>query len=51
LPAEQYAINTGHHPEEFTQKNIDAFRRQLKMMGFSYDYHKEVDTTDPHYYK
>jgi leucyl-tRNA synthetase len=51
LPAEQYALTTGHHPEEFTQKNINAFRKQLKMMGFSYDYQKEVNTTDPHYYK
>lgn len=51
LPAEQYAINTGNHPNEFTQKNIQNFRRQLKSLGFSYDYDKEVDTTDPKYYK
>lgn len=51
LPAEQYAINTGNHPNEFTQKNIQNFRRQLKSLGFSFDYDKEVDTTDPAYYK
>ena len=51
LPAEQYAIKTGNHPEEFTQKNIKNFRRQLKSLGFSFDYNKEVDTTDPAYYK
>ncbi|MDR1235265.1 MAG: leucine--tRNA ligase [Mycoplasmataceae bacterium] len=51
LPAEQYAIDTGNDPESFTKKNIDIFRKQLQMMGFSYDYDKEVNTTDPHYYK
>ena len=51
LPAEQYAIANGCNPVEFTQKNIDVFRQQLKSLGFSYDYDKEVDTTDPNYYK
>ena len=51
LPAEQYAINTNNHPSTFTKQNIDHFREQLKMLGFSYDYNKEVDTTDPKYYK
>ena len=51
LPAEQYAINTNKHPASFTKQNIDHFREQLKMLGFSYDYNKEVDTTDPKYYK
>ena len=51
LPAEQYAIKTGNHPNEFTLKNIDNFRRQLKSLGFSYDYDKEVNTTDPKFYK
>ena len=51
LPAEQYAINTNNHPATFTKQNIDHFREQLKMLGFSYDYNKEVDTTDPKYYK
>ncbi|MDD1359345.1 leucine--tRNA ligase [Metamycoplasma hyosynoviae] len=50
LPAEQYALKTGNNPMEFTQKNIDNFRRQLKVMGFSYDYDKEINTTDPKYY-
>lgn len=50
LPAEQYALKTGNHPAEFTLKNIDNFRRQLKSMGFSYDYDKEINTTDPKYY-
>ncbi|NOY93021.1 MAG: leucine--tRNA ligase [Deltaproteobacteria bacterium] len=49
LPAEQYAIKTGTHPRDTTQKNIDTFRRQLKMLGFSYDWSREVDTTDPSY--
>ena len=47
LPAEQYAIETGTHPRVTTQKNIDTFRRQIKMLGFSYDWDREVDTTDP----
>ncbi|MBM4067746.1 MAG: leucine--tRNA ligase [Planctomycetes bacterium] len=51
LPAEQYAIETGTHPRETTQKNIATFRRQIKMLGFSYDWDREVDTTDPKYFK
>ena len=51
LPAEQYAIQTGTHPRITTQKNIDTFRRQIKMLGFSYDWDREVDTTDPKYFK
>src|SRR5262249_37075758 len=51
LPAEQYAIETGTHPRVTTQQNIETFRRQIKMLGFSYDWNREVDTTDPHYFK
>jgi leucyl-tRNA synthetase len=51
LPAEQYAIETGTHPSATTQKNIETFRRQIKMLGFSYDWDREVDTTDPNYVK
>ncbi len=51
LPAEQYAIDTGTHPRTTTLKNIDTFRAQLKMLGFSYDWSREVDTTDPGYVK
>src|SRR5664280_878744 len=51
LPAEQYAIDTGTHPAIVTKKNIDTFRRQIQMLGFSYDWDREVDTTDPHYFK
>ncbi|MBM3891549.1 MAG: leucine--tRNA ligase, partial [Verrucomicrobia bacterium] len=51
LPAEQFAIETGTHPAETTAKNIDTFRRQIQMLGFSYDWNREVDTTDPAYYK
>jgi leucyl-tRNA synthetase len=51
LPAEQYAIDTGTHPAVTTKKNIDTFRRQIQMLGFSYDWDREVDTTDPHYFK
>ncbi len=51
LPAEQYALQTGNHPKEFTNKNIDNFRRQLQSLGFCFDYSKEVNTTDPKYYK
>lgn len=51
LPAEQYAIDTGQHPREFTVKNIDTFRRQIKSLGFSYDWDREFSTTDPEYYK
>ena len=51
LPAEQYAIKTGTHPADTTQKNIDNMRRQIKSLGFSYDWDRQVDTTDPNYYK
>src|SRR5579883_2563765 len=51
LPAEQYAIETGTHPRVTTQRNIDTFRRQIKMLGFSYDWDREVDTTDPDYFR
>ncbi|KKO51273.1 leucine--tRNA ligase [Paenibacillus sp. DMB20] len=51
LPAEQYAMDTGKHPREFTVKNIDNFRRQIKSLGFSYDWDREISTTDPEYYK
>jgi leucyl-tRNA synthetase len=51
LPAEQYAVETGTHPRTTTQKNINEFRRQIKMLGFSYDWEREVDTTDPAYFK
>ena len=51
LPAEQFAINTGHHPEEFTKKNIANFTCQLKMLGFSFDWSKEITTCDPNYYR
>lgn len=51
LPAEQYAIQTGHNPEGFTAKNIEHFRMQLKMLGFSFDWDREVNTSDPAYYK
>ena len=51
LPAEQYAIDTGTHPSLTTRKNIDTFRRQIQMLGFSYDWDREVDTTDPEYFK
>ncbi|MFA6428645.1 MAG: alpha/beta fold hydrolase [Candidatus Buchananbacteria bacterium] len=51
LPAENYAIKTGTHPAVTTQKNIDNIRRQIKALGFSYDWSREVNTTDPAYYK
>ncbi len=51
LPAEQYAIQTGNHPAEFTNKNIDTFRQQIKDLGFSYDWDREISTTAPDYYK
>ncbi len=51
LPAEQYALDTGNDPREFTKKNIDTFRRQIKSLGFSYDWDREISTTDPEYYK
>jgi leucyl-tRNA synthetase len=51
LPAENYAVKTGTHPRTTTEKNINNFRRQLQMFGFSYDWDREVATTDPGYYK
>ena len=51
LPAEQYAVQTNTHPQITTQANIDTFRRQIKSLGFSYDWDREIDTTDPNYYK
>lgn len=51
LPAEQYAIRTGTHPRETTKKNIDTFRDQLQKIGFSYDWDREIATSDPSYYK
>ena len=51
LPAEQYAVQTNTQPRITTQANIDTFRRQIKSLGFSYDWDREVDTTDPNYYK
>ncbi|MDE6953690.1 MAG: leucine--tRNA ligase [Erysipelotrichales bacterium] len=50
LPAEQYAIKTGNHPEGFTLRNIETFTKQLKMLGFSFDWNKCVSTCDPDYY-
>ncbi len=50
LPAEQYAIETGTHPKVTTEKNINKFRSQIKALGFSYDWDREIDTTDPKYY-
>ena len=51
LPAEQYAINTGNHPEQFTLDNIKTFKGQLKSLGFAYDWSREISTTNPTYYK
>ena len=51
LPAEQYAVQTGTHPAQTTQKNIDNMRRQIQALGFSYDWDRQVDTTDIGYYK
>ena len=51
LPAEQFAIQTGNHPEGFTKENIETFKAQLKMLGFSYDWDREVSTSDPSFYK
>ncbi|OMP67412.1 leucine--tRNA ligase [Domibacillus epiphyticus] len=51
LPAEQYALDTGNDPAEFTEQNINNFRRQIKSLGFSYDWDREINTTDPNYYK
>ena len=47
LPAEQYAVNTGHHPNGFTQKNIETFSKQLRELGFDYDWSKMISTSDP----
>lgn len=51
LPAEQYALDTGNDPAEFTKKNIGTFKRQIKSLGFSYDWNREISTTDPEFYK
>ncbi|MBD5806046.1 leucine--tRNA ligase [Limosilactobacillus walteri] len=51
LPAEQYALKTGHNPKDFTNKNVDHFRDQIQSLGFSYDWDREVNTTDPNFYK
>ncbi|PCF38569.1 leucine--tRNA ligase [Staphylococcus delphini] len=51
LPAEQYALDTGNDPAEFTKRNIQTFKRQIQELGFSYDWDREVSTTDPEYYK
>ncbi len=51
LPAEQYAVQTGTHPSVTTRRNIDNFRRQIKSLGFGYDWDREVNTTDPGYYR
>lgn len=51
LPAEQYALDTNQHPNTFTQKNINTFKRQIQELGFSYDWDREISTTDPDYYK
>ena len=51
LPAEQYAVETGTHPAVTTEKNINRFREQIRMLGFSYDWDREVNTTDPKYYR
>jgi leucyl-tRNA synthetase len=51
LPAENYAIKTGVHPKKSTQENIKTFKRQIKSLGFSYDWDREINTTDPNYYK
>ena len=51
LPAEQYAVETGTHPAITTKKNVDRFREQIQALGFSYDWDREVNTTDPKYYK
>ncbi|MGL4522101.1 MAG: leucine--tRNA ligase [Bacilli bacterium] len=51
LPAEQYALDTGNDPAEFTEKNINTFRNQIQALGFSYDWEREINTTDPTYYK
>ncbi|MDK6805212.1 leucine--tRNA ligase [Aerococcus sp. UMB7834] len=51
LPAEQYALDTGNDPAQFTEQNIETFKNQIKSLGFSYDWNREVNTTDPDYYK
>ena len=51
LPAEQYAIKTGTHPKKTTEENVNNFKRQIKMLGFSYDWDREINTTDEKYYK
>src|SRR5260221_4998594 len=51
LPAEQYAVKTGQHPRKTTEENIATFKRQINSLGFSYDWSREVDTTDPKYFK
>ncbi len=51
LPAEQYAIKTGNHPASFTKQNIEVFKKQIKSLGLSYDWDRELSTTDPDYYK
>jgi len=51
LPAEQYAVKTGTHPAITTRKNIETFTRQIKMLGFSYDWNREIATSDPQYYR
>jgi len=51
LPAEQYAIRTGQHPRKTTEQNIATFKRQIKSLGFSYDWSREIDTTDPEYFR
>ncbi|MHA3065523.1 leucine--tRNA ligase [Lacticaseibacillus saniviri] len=51
LPAEQYALDTGHNPADFTKKNIENFKRQINSLGFSYDWNREINTTDPSYFK
>ena len=51
LPAEQYAIKTGTHPKYTTEENIKNFKRQIRMLGFSYDWDREINTTDENYYK
>jgi leucyl-tRNA synthetase len=51
LPAEQFAVKTGQHPRKTTEQNIKTFRRQIQALGFSYDWSREIDTTDPRYFK
>jgi leucyl-tRNA synthetase len=51
LPAEQYAIKTGQHPRKTTEQNVANFKRQIKSLGFSYDWSREIDTTDPKYFR